>query len=113
MKKLAIALMTCILVSGCMNLYTRCPGTELKIEKTYQSTENSFAWSYVIMFPQVIMPSGRNKILFPENLISIPIGCLCFVDVACEAVVDTILYPVDNAIAAKRSHKESVPLEDQ
>ena len=62
--------------------------------------------AYVVMFPQVIMSSHNNKILFLENLISIPIGCLCFVDVAAEAAIDTVCYPVDAMLRDNRAVKE-------
>lgn len=65
------------------------------ITDTYQCTEATAGMSYIVMFPQTMMPSGGSKFLFPENLISIPIGCLCFVDVACEAVLDTVFWPFD------------------
>ena len=33
-----------------------------------------------------------------ENLITIPIGCIGFCDTACEAVIDTVLFPADWAL---------------
>ena len=30
-----------------------------------------------------------------QNIFTIPVGCICFVDVALEGVVDTICYPYD------------------
>lgn len=36
-KFLAIGLL-CLTFTGCMNLYTRCPGTNARIEDIYQST---------------------------------------------------------------------------
>ena len=83
-----------LLMSGCMNCYIRCPFTDAKITDTYQSTHDSFVYSYVIMFPQVMAP-GPNSGFYPENIITVPIGCLCFVDVVCEAALDTIFFPVD------------------
>lgn len=106
LKRTLLALVLASLLSGCMNLYTRCPGTPPRIEDTYQSTFCTSAMAYVVMFPQVVMASHNNKILFPENLISIPIGCLCFVDVAVEAAIDTVCYPADAMLRNNRAVKE-------
>lgn len=54
------------------------------------------------MFPQVL-PMNESKGLVPANIVTIPIGAVCFVDVACEGVVDTVLWPIDSAIAEKRA----------
>lgn len=91
-----------LLAAGCMNLWVRCPGTSAKIETTYQCTQKSFVWSYVIMFPQVMAPGSHDSFV-AENIFTVPLGCLCFVDVACEAVVDTVLWPADKAISSSRS----------
>lgn len=53
MKFFVIAVVAFAL-SGCMNCYVRCPGTNTKITTTYQSTRDMFVWSYVVMFPQVM-----------------------------------------------------------
>lgn len=90
-----------LLTAGCMNCYVRCPFTTPKITDTYQCTCETFAYSYIIMFPQVMAP-GPRKDFYPENLITVPIGCLCFVDVACECVLDTILWPADHWLKCKR-----------
>lgn len=91
------------LLSGCMNLYTRCPFTDKKIEDTYQSTQETFALSYVVMFPQVL-PMNESDGLVWQNIFTIPVGCLCFVDVALEGVVDTICWPYDSHVSKK--HKK-------
>ena len=100
-RKILATTLAILLCGGCMNLYVRCPGTSEKIEKTYQCTQGSFAWSYIVMFPQT-MGYGNSKGLVVENIFTIPIGCLCFVDVACEAIIDTILWPIDKTIASSR-----------
>lgn len=102
MKKITFALLACILLSGCMNLYVRCPGTSSKICTTYQSTQGACALSYVVMFPQVIGSMSNSLHLCPENIITVPLGCLCFVDVPCEAVLDTVFFPVDWMIVDSR-----------
>ena len=91
-----------LMLAGCVNAYVRCPGTEPKIDKTYKSTEASASMVYVIMFPQIAMPSRRNALIL-ENAISIPIGCLCFIDVAVEGVVDTACYPIDKVLSNRRA----------
>ena len=103
MKKILKTVLTSMLLltAGCMNCYVRCPFTEAKITDTYQCTHDSFAYSYVIMFPQVMAPGPTNG-FYPENIITVPVGCLCFADVACEAVVDTALWPVDKLISDSR-----------
>lgn len=100
-RKILATTLAILLCGGCMNLYVRCPGTSEKIEKTYQCTQESFAWSYIIMFPQT-MGYGNSKGLVVENIFTIPLGCLCFVDVACEAIVDTALWPIDKMIVSSR-----------
>lgn len=40
-----------------------------------------------------------------ENLITIPIGCIGFCDTACEAVIDTVLFPADWALVSYRDKK--------
>lgn len=105
MKILQLIVILCIICfAGCMNLYVRCPGTSEKIEKTYQCTEKTFALSYVVMFPQVMAPGEHDSFVI-ENLLTIPIGCLCFIDVACEGIVDTLLWPIDKAISNLRCEK--------
>ena len=41
-----------------------------------------------------------------QNILTIPIGCICFVDVALEGVVDTICYPYDKCVADERSKSD-------
>lgn len=100
MKKIILFGLT-MFFAGCMNCYVRCPFTETKITETYQCTHDSFVYSYVIMFPQVMAPGPKDG-FYPENIITVPIGCLCFIDVACEAVLDTVFWPIDKAISDSR-----------
>ena len=37
-----------------------------------------------------------------ENFVTIPIGCLFFIDVACETAIDTVSWPIDYMIMNKR-----------
>lgn len=99
MKCICMFLMM-IILSGCMNLYVRCPFTDEKIEQTYQCTKETFVFSYVVIFPQVMSPNGPNFVV--ENFVTIPIGCLFFIDVACETAIDTVSWPIDYMIMNKR-----------
>ena len=94
----------CVLfLTGCVNCYLRCPGTSSKITTVYQSTQAAAALSYVIMFPQVISWRGTEpeerassrETFVMENLITIPFGMIGYCDTACEAVIDTVLLPID------------------
>ena len=106
----AIFAAACIaLFSGCINCYTRCPGTDARITKTYQSTETAFDLSLVVAFPQ-IMGYGSETGLIWENIYTIPLGCLGMVDTACEAAVDTVCLPFDYPIAVHR-HNCNAPAE--
>lgn len=40
-----------------------------------------------------------------ENLITIPIGCIGYCDTACEAVIDTVLLPIDWPLTSYRDKK--------
>ena len=40
-----------------------------------------------------------------QNIFTIPVGCLCFVDVALEGVVDTVCWPWDSYISDARRVK--------
>lgn len=89
------------LLSGCMNLYTRCPGTKPTIESIYQCSREMIPLSYVVMFPQVMSPGSADDFYW-ENLITVPCGLICFGDTACEAVVDTVCLPFDYPISRYR-----------
>lgn len=90
-----------LLASGCINCYLRCPVTDQKIDEVYKSTKASAGMSYIVMFPQTMGPDSMYGFQ-PINIISVPIGCLCFVDVVCEAVLDTVFFPVDWWLAEAR-----------
>jgi len=97
-KLLALA---CLLLSGCVNLYTRSPFTGDRIEETYQSTQYAALFSWVVMFPQTMAPGGSRGLMW-ANAVSVPVGCLCFVDAAAEAAVDTVCFPADLALSGSR-----------
>ena len=104
-KMLLVALMLC--ACGCVNLYTRFPTTEPKIEQCYQSTCLMAGATIIGSFPQMMsdVPS-RSRSLCWENLISVPfIGLPFFVDTCLEACVDTVCLPVDWFISDVREEK--------
>ena len=45
--------------------------------------------------------------LCAANILTIPIGCLCFVDVALEGVVDTVMLPIDFALASRQDLRQA------
>jgi len=92
--------------SGCVNLYTRCPTTNARIERVYQSTSTAAGMSIIIAFPQVMSDSpSRSSSFYFANLFTIPIGCLGMCDALCEGCIDTILYPCDYALSRSRRLK--------
>ena len=107
-SKLAAIGLLCLTFAGCINLYTRCPGTDARIEDTYQSTCQSIGMAYVVAFPQMIM--GWEMSIEPENLITIPFGLLVLCDTPFEAVVDTVCWPWDNYISDKRKPSPQPPI---
>lgn len=102
-SKLIAIVLLCLILAGCMNLYTRCPGTDARIEDTYQSTCQSIGTAYVVAFPQIIMGWGPS--IEPENFITIPFGLLVLCDTPFEAVVDTVCWPWDRYISDARRVK--------
>lgn len=102
-KTTLLALSLSILLSGCINLYTRFPTTEPFIADTYQSTEVSVATAYVVAFPQVMQ--GWSPSVEPENLFTIPFGLLVLCDTALEASVDTLCWPWDRYVSNKRDRE--------
>ena len=104
-KTLLVALMSC--ACGCMNMYTRFPTTNPKIEQCYQSTCMMAGVTVIGSFPQMMsdVPSRSGSLCW-ENLISVPfIGLPCFVDTCLEACVDTVCFPADWFIAEAREEK--------
>jgi uncharacterized protein YceK len=93
MKRMLV-LVAMLLTAGCMNLYTRCPGTDGKIEDTYQSTKEMADWTLIVAFPQVLVIEGDRGLSW-FNLITVPLSLVVFADDCCEAVGDTLCYPFD------------------
>ena len=91
------------LLGGCVNLYTRAPMTDLRVDECYQSTEIAGVATIVLSFPQMMTLSGGSSGLELYNILTVPfLGLPCLVDTACEAVIDTVCYPADYYIAKKR-----------
>lgn len=90
---------------GCVNCYVRCPGTDARVERVYQSTVMSAAVPYLVAFPQEIGATGDGGLMW-ENVFTVPIGCLFLADVACEAAIDTVCLPVDWPLSASRMRRK-------
>ena len=102
MTRFVSAIVLAVSLCGCLNIATRMPGTDLRIEKVYQSTRGAAVLSYVIAFPQIVDFGGEHETFVPENIFTIPIGMLGLVDTACEAVIDTVCFPADFALSKHR-----------
>lgn len=91
-----------VVLSGCVNCYTRCPGTNGKIKGIYQSAKTAAVFSYVVSFPQVMSDSPKDYRLDLMNIITVPAGIVVFCDAVAEFVVDTICLPFDWPISEYR-----------
>jgi hypothetical protein len=100
-------LLVCALAcSGCVNLYTRFPTTDAKIESVYQSSRVAAMLATVGSFPQMMSDAGDADAFIWENLISVPfIGLPCAVDAACEACIDTVFLPYDLYVVKSKEDK--------
>lgn len=101
-----LLLIAAILCGGCVNVYTRCPGTHARIESTYQSTETAFSAAVVCAFPQAMSDSPGDYRLSPINLLTVPVGCVVMCDAVCEAALDTLLLPFDYYLSSRRGRPE-------
>ena len=90
---------------GCVNLYTRCPWTDERIERVYQCSREAAGLSILVAFPQM-MSDGPHETYIWENIFTVPLGCLCLCDAVVEACVDTVCLPVDWPLAASRKEAE-------
>lgn len=80
--------------SGCMNVYNRCPWTDARIERPYQSTREMASWTAVTAFPQMMATDGVFRFSW-YNVLSVPVSVIPAADTCLEAVADTVLYPID------------------
>lgn len=91
------------LLGGCANLYTRCPATDARIERTYQCSGQAATLSVVASFPQMMSDTSESGRLRWENCLTIPfLGLPIAVDAACEFCIDTVLFPCDYLISDSR-----------
>ena len=91
-----------IALTGCVNCYTRCPGTHARVEDAYQSTRTAAMASVICAFPQIMSDCPGDYRLLPLNLLTVPMGVVALADTVCEAAVDTVCLPADFAIAKCR-----------
>lgn len=87
---------------GCVNLYTRCPWTDERIDRVYQCSREAAGLSVLVAFPQMMSDCPGDNGYMWENIFTVPLGCLCLCDAAVEACVDTVCLPVDWPLAASR-----------
>lgn len=109
MKKiliLTIGLGALVSLTGCVNGYTRCPGTRARVESIYQSTRTAGAASVICAFPQMMSDAPSDYRFQSYNLLTVPLGVAVLVDAVCEAAVDTVCLPADFVIAKHRERKE-------
>ena len=101
MKNILI-LSAALILGGCVNCYTRFPTTNERIERVYQCSREAAALSVIIAFPQMMSDNPGDGGFKWENIFTVPLGCLCLCDAACEAVIDTVCLPFDWPISAAR-----------
>lgn len=104
MKSILI-LSAALILGGCVNCYTRFPTTNERIERVYQCSREAAALSVIIAFPQMMSDNPSSHGFMWENIFTIPLGCVCMLDAACEAVVDTVCFPYDYFISRHRAKK--------
>ena len=91
--------------SGCVNMYERAPWTNPEIQGVYQCSRAAAGMSIIIAFPQMMSDNPSSHGFMWENIFTIPLGCVCMLDAACEAVVDTVCFPFDYFISRHRAKK--------
>ena len=94
-----------LLSSGCVNMYTRCPGTAASIMDTYQCTDTAWSITWITAFPQIMAPMDSGGFM-AENLLTIPLSLIPAADTVCEAAIDTVCWPFDRMIADSRKTAE-------
>ena len=90
------------LLAGCVNCYTRCPGTNARIEAVYQPSRTAVECSIICAFPQMMSDCPSDNEFKSYNALTVPLGLLVLCDALCEAVVDTAFLPVDYFISESR-----------
>ena len=104
MKEIKTILMVLALLvtSGCINLYTRAPFTDKKIERTYQSSGEAFGLSIIVSFPQIMSDNPSTPDFMVENIFTIPCGMVVAADGCVEFALDTVFWPCDKILAINR-----------
>lgn len=92
---------------GCMNLYVRCPATDLEIRDVYQSTRTMACASIIASFPTMYNGRGDGTFHWWNAFTIVGLGVPCAADAACEAAVDTIFLPFDWPVSSARAGKGS------
>ena len=87
---------------GCVNMYERAPWTNPEIRSVYQCSRAAAGMSVIVAFPQMMSDNPGDGGFMWENIFTIPLGCVCMCDTACEAVIDTVCLPFDWPISAAR-----------
>ena len=81
-------------LSGCCNVMTRNPISDMQIGSCYQSTGLACTAAALVAFPQS-MGAGPTPGFIPENIFTIPLGIVVLADGTCEFCLDTVFLPVD------------------
>ena len=107
MKRLIVISGAALLLAGCANMITvRNPFSDDRVQEVYQCTRMAAGASVVVAFPQMMSdcPSEYGPQLY--NILTVPLGVLCFADAICESVVDTVCLPFDIPISNKRNENK-------
>lgn len=92
---------------GCMNLYVRCPATDVEIRDVYQSTRTMACASIIASFPGMMSDACDGTFRWWNAFTVVGLGVPCAVDAVCEAVVDTACLPIDWPVSSARAERES------
>ena len=99
----AVTLLSIVLfiTMGCMNVYTRCPWTDARIERPYQSTREMASGTAVTAFPQMMASDGVFRFSW-YKVLSVPIAVIPAADTCLDAVADTAMLPFDLVASAPK-----------
>lgn len=103
MNKILATTLSALLLAGCANMITvRNPFNDTKVSEVYQCTRCAAGASVVVAFPQMMSdcPGDYGPQIY--NILTVPLGIVCFADAILESVVDTVCLPFDIPISNKR-----------
>ena len=103
--KSILILSSALFLGGCVNLYTRAPWTNAKINEVYQCSRMAAGMSLIIAFPQMMSDNPGDGGFMWQNIFTVPLGCLCLCDAVCEAAIDTAFLPWDLYVRGKKEAK--------